>query len=314
MHSDDLVLGIDGGGSKTVAWLAESALAEQPAIIGRGLGGPANVQAVGFQSASENLNAAIAAAFQDAGIAPGPVAAAVLALAGSDRDENRTVFNRWAEDHRIARRFRLVHDALPVLVAGTPHGWGVALICGTGSLCYGQTQDGRSARAGGWGYLFGDEGSAYAIALAGLRAATHAADGRGPATELLAALLTRLDLRNPEELVSAVYHMAAERAAIAALADVVTTAANQGDTVARQIVAAAAGELAAMVAAVASKLDLATSGFPLAIAGGLLLGGADLQKGLLSWLESLRLNPAPLTPVKQPVTGAVKLALSEASR
>ena len=77
------------------------------------------------------------------------MAAAVLAGAGSDREENRRAFREWAHDRRLADRFQVVHDAVPVLAAGTPDGWGVALISGTGSLAYGRTADGRTARAGG---------------------------------------------------------------------------------------------------------------------------------------------------------------------
>ena len=171
MQSDELVLGIDGGATKTVAWLALRSGGGEPSVVGRGAAGPANPQAIGFDEALGNLDQAIAAAFDDAGVKPGPLASAVLALAGWDREQNRQVLRRWAEKRCLASRLRMVHDALPVLVAGSPEGWGVALISGTGSFAFGQSRDGRSTRAGGWGYLFGDEGSGYAIALAGLRAA-----------------------------------------------------------------------------------------------------------------------------------------------
>ncbi len=314
MRSDSLILGIDGGGTKTVAWLAACAVGDEPRVIGRGTAGPSNVQAVGFDSAIENLNDAVAAAFDHAGIASAAVAAAVVALAGSDRRESRQEIERWAEGRRLARRLRVVNDALPVLAAGSPDGWGVALVCGTGSFCFGQSRDGRRTRAGGWGYLFGDEGSGYAIAAAGLRAAAKAEDGRAEATELLPAFLRRLRLNQSAELIPAVYRMADDRAAIASLAEVVTATAAKQDAVAEQIVMDAAGELAAMVAAVTRELDFASETFPLVLSGGVLLGFEGLRNRLRARLGSLRLHPSPLASVREPVAGAIKLAQLEAAR
>ena len=314
MQSDRLVLGIDGGGTKTAAWLADRSVLGEPSIRGRGTAGPANPQAVDFAVALKNLDRAVADAFDEAGMEPGPVAAAVIAVAGSDRQEHRHALERWAEDRQLARRLRVVHDALPVLIAGSPHGWGVALISGTGSLAFGRTRDGRSARAGGWGFLFGDEGSGYAIALAALRAAAKAADGRAPPTQLLEALLDRLQLDRPEQLVSAIYRTAADRSAIASLAEVVTESAQRGDAVSQQILQQAARDLAAMVAAVAEKLGFAQEPFPLALAGGVLLMSQDIRHRLECRMASRGLRSDPTAVVTDPVVGAVKLALSEAGR
>ncbi len=308
MQSDKLVLGIDGGATKTVAWLALRSGGGKPSVVGRGTAGSANPQAIGFDAALRNLDQAIAAAFEEAGVEPGPLAAAVLALAGWDRAQNRRVLHHWAQERRLAARFRSVHDALPVLVAGSPEGWGVALVSGTGSFAFGQTPEGRSVRAGGWGYLFGDEGSGYAIALAGLRAAAKSADGRAPATRLVDALLRRLDLREPPELIPAVYQFADDRARIASLADVVTQAADEGDAQARGILDEAAGELAAMVAAVAQNLGFSHGAFPLALTGGVLLGSERLRRALEARLTSVGCGPASVASVREPVAGAVRLA------
>jgi N-acetylmuramic acid 6-phosphate etherase len=311
MRSDDLVLGIDGGATKTVACLAPRSAEDEPAVVGRGTAGPANPQAIGFDAALENLDRAIAAAFDEAGVKTGPVAAAVLGLAGSDRDENRQVFHGWAEKRRLAHRFRVVHDGLPLLVAGSPEGWGIALIAGTGSFAFGRTADGRTARAGGWGYLFGDEGSAYWIALAGLRAAAQSADGRAPPTRLVDAFLSRLRLERPQELITAIYPMASDRARIASLADIVTQSADQGDAAAQQILDHAAAELAAMVAAVARKLDFSAIPFPLALAGGVLLGSEKLRSSLREGLGVLAVHAASMIEVENPVLGAIRLAHHE---
>jgi N-acetylmuramic acid 6-phosphate etherase len=289
--------------------VAERGECAEPTVLGRGTAGSSNPQSVGLAQAMENLDRAVAAVLADARVPPGPLAAAVLALAGSDRKENQEAVERWAKKRQLARWLRIVHDALPVLAAGSPEGWGIALISGTGSFAFGRDREGRSCRAGGWGFLFGDEGSGYAIALAGLRCAAQAADGRGPATRLVDGFLERLQLRRPEELIPAVYRFAADRAQIAALAEVVLKAADQDDSQAREIIDQAARDLARLVEAVARKLRLADASFPLAFAGGLLTGSSRLQIRLASRLADFGLRPDPVVHVAEPVAGAVKLAL-----
>jgi N-acetylglucosamine kinase-like BadF-type ATPase len=259
----------------------------------------------------ENLDRAVAAALADAHVAPGPLAAAVLALAGSDRERNQEAVKRWAEKRQLARSVRIVHDAVPVLAAGSPEGWGIALVAGTGSFAFGQSREGRSCRAGGWGFLFGDEGSGYAIAVAGLRAAAQAADGRGPATRLLGAFLEHLQLPSPEALIPIVYRIAGDRAAVAALAEVVLKTAGQNDATARELLDQAARDLAQLVAAVARRLGLAGAAFPLAFSGGVLVNSTRLQICLASYLAELGLRPDPVVHVAAPVAGAVKLALEQ---
>lgn len=318
-----LVLGVDGGGSHTVAWVAARGECAEPgtirhqpkvgrmAVLGRGMAEASNPQSVGLDRAVENLDRAVAAALADAAVAPGPLAAAVIALAGSDRKSNQEAVRRWAEKRQLARSVRIVHDAVPVLAAGSPEGWGIALVAGTGSFAFGQDREGRSCRAGGWGFLFGDEGSGYAIAVAGLRAAAQAADGRGPATRLLGAFLGHLQLPSPEALIPVVYRLAGDRAAVAALADVVLKTARQNDDAAREILDQAARDLAQLVAAVARRLGLAGAAFPLAFSGGVLIGSTRLQICLAAYLAELGLRPDPVVHVAAPVAGAVKLALEE---
>ncbi|HET9221200.1 MAG TPA: BadF/BadG/BcrA/BcrD ATPase family protein, partial [Roseiflexaceae bacterium] len=154
----DLLLGVDGGGSGTRALLAD----RSGAILGAGAAGPSNHQAIGLEAAAQAIQSAIDMAFRDARVERSrPVAAICLGLAGAGRPEDRLRFEAWATRQNIARRCAVASDAELVLTAGTPDGWGVALICGTGSIAWGRAPDGRSARAGGWGYLLGDEGSGY---------------------------------------------------------------------------------------------------------------------------------------------------------
>ncbi|HTI50485.1 MAG TPA: BadF/BadG/BcrA/BcrD ATPase family protein, partial [Planctomycetaceae bacterium] len=304
----DLVLGIDGGGSKTSAWLARQGKADPWDIIGRGVAGPSNPKAVGFTVAFANLDVAIDAAFQQAGLPPQEVSAACGALAGSDRETDRRRIEAWAQGRKLARRLQLVHDAMPLLAAGTPEGWGVALIAGTGSLAFGRNAQGDAARAGGWGYLLGDEGSGYAIVCRALQATAHAADGRGPQTELLPRFLKKLDVAQPSELVIQIYRPEIDRPVIATWADIVFDAAAAGDSVATQIVAQGARDLAGAVVAVCRKVGLDNSSFPLAAGGGLLIHQPSYCEAVVAALEQSGLQAAPVSAVAEPVAGAVLLA------
>ncbi len=308
LSCDDLVLGIDGGGTKTAAWIAWCRPDGEVTVVGRGEAGGSNPQAVGMSQALENLGLAIEAARGQVDANRDPLAAAVLGVAGSDRTEVRASLLRWAEERAVARQFRVEHDALPVLAAGSVELWGVALISGTGSFAFGRNTQGQTARAGGWGFLLGDEGSGYAIARAGLQAAFRASDGRGPPTRLLSDLLSRLQCAQPTDLVPHLYRFANEPASIAALAPWVFEAALAGDAVAEAIVATAGDELAAMVAAVAARLGFNKEPFPVAMAGGVLLGNPPLTEALHASLAARGLRVSTLTPVPQPVVGAVRLA------
>ena len=308
MRYPHLVIGIDGGGSKTVAWLAEKSSTDGR-VLGRGSAGPSNPQAVGFANAGEALEASVAAAFADAGLTPGTVGALCAALSGGDRPADREAMLAMARQRNLAERIEFVNDAEPLIAAGTPDGWGIALISGTGSFCFARAKDGRTARCGGWGYLFGDEGSGYAIALAGLRAATRAADGRGPATELLDRLLRHFDLDAPQKLVPEIYQcLAADRPRIAALAGIAFDGAAAGDVVAREIVSAAAGDLAELVATTARTLGIDGDEFALAVSGGVLLNWPTLREQVAAQLRDAGLQISQVQPVADPTEGAVVLS------
>jgi len=143
MNAPNLFLGIDGGGSKTTALLADA----DGQTIGRGVAGPSNYHVVGVEMAYAALDAAITAAFVDAALPPEPFAALCLGMAGVGRPEDRRVIQAWADAHYPGAVLRIANDAELVLAAGTPEGWGVAVIAGTGSLVYGRDLAGNTCSA-----------------------------------------------------------------------------------------------------------------------------------------------------------------------
>jgi len=308
--NSQFVLGIDGGGTHTVALLAEAA---GGAVVGRGRTGPSNIQAVGVEAALRELDAAVTAAFADARLPRSKAAAACLGLAGVDLNEGLDIIRGWADSVSLCDRITVANDATLLFAAGTPDGWGLAIICGTGSIAFTLDRNGKDGRAGGWGYLLGDEGSAWLVALSGLRAACRAADGAGPRTKLLDAFLAKLGTRDPRDFIPAVYRGEWDRAAIAGLAPLVVECAEAGDAVAHKLVVKQVTELARTAFTAVESNGLPKLGLPVAVAGGLIVR-SEFYRGL--FVEALRgfgLHPGAVTPVADPAIGAVAIARKLAS-
>ena len=304
------LLAVDGGGASTEAWLTDS----DGQVVGRGEAGPSNAKAVGLEVARANLHRAISEAFSSAGSIQEPADLACFGLAGFDRPDDEDVINGWSECTRWTRKVILVNDGDMVLAAGTPEGYGVGLIAATGSIAVGRTRSGATARAGGWGHLMGDEGSGYAVALAGLRRVARLADGRESSRSAPDVLTTRicegLGMSEPSGLISAIYSPSFDRLRIASLAPIVVAAAEEEPAIRDEILIPAGRELARSVAAVIRALgDFRDHGgpIPLAVSGGFLLGASGVMKSMLDQLEQWGYQVEP-TVVPDPVQGALVLA------
>lgn len=304
------LIGVDGGGSKTTALIA--GLDGQ--VLGRGVSGSSNYHAVGLEAACEALDQALRAAFNSAGLNPDPnsVLAACFGLAGVDRPGDQAPFLEWAGSRWAGMHAVFVSDARLVLAAGTPDGWGIGIICGTGSIAYGRSPGGRTTRAGGWGHLLGDEGSGYDIGLSALRAVVRAEDGRGPKTSLKELILKHWSLEAVQDLVYYVYRPAITKMDIAALAAVVEEAALKGDMAAQGILKRAGEELAFSAGVVASRLKLPEP-TPCALVGGIFLYGDLVPRYFLTAASELGLLLSPVERVSEPAVGAIRLAQESAN-
>lgn len=315
-RSGGLLLGIDGGGSRCTAVLARlpATAGAEPAILGRGHGGPANPRVAGHEAARSSIDAAIATAFADAGLARGKVAAICLGLAGVGLAEDRDAMRTWAEEAGIARRVSVVPDGLLAFAAGSEDPWGVVLVAGTGSLGLARPRgsslaaDAACDRCGGWGPILGDEGSGHAVGLAALKAAVRAADGRGPDTLLREAVMRRFDATAPAELVARIQAPGVGRREIADVAREAIAAADAGDVVAMALVAAAAADLAAHVRTLAVRNGFVGGDYPLRLAGGLLTGSATLRRLVVESLAAGGHAPGSVTLVTDPAAAAARFA------
>lgn len=311
-----IVLGIDAGGSKTTAWAADAQTRVDDVTdwrpLAEGTSGCGNPRSAGFQNACSEIESAVRRALDQLRASmksQAPIRSICLAAAGAGRETERQELRSWLLQRFPDARVRVTDDALPVLAAASPQAVGIALICGTGSYAWGRNADGATAKCGGWGALFGDEGSGYAIGIAALRAAAHAADGRGPKTLLLSRVLDELQIRKPDELIEVVYGRPMTRAQIASLSTCVLQLADQ-DAVAADIAADAALSLARMVDTLSLQLKLAAVGNPphttLALTGGVLMHHPAFRQ---QFLDRVRHPLAAVSLVPAPVAGAVRLAL-----
>ena len=299
------VLGIDAGGTKTICLLADG----DGRIIGDARGGGANLQAAGELEVEKVLHHVMDAAIGDRDVRP---AAICLGIAGVDRPADT------AAVHSIMRRIGfkaqviVVNDALVALVAGAGEGEGVVVVAGTGSIAYGRDASGHAARAGGWGYLLGDEGGGFWIGRAALTAVVRQFDGRGPATLLTPMILEHLDLSTPKELIHEIYYRDVHRHTIAGIAGLVQRAMEQHDAIAAEILTRAGGELASAAASVITRLEMRGHAFPTVLGGGIFRGIPWLVDDLTRRLSEI----APRTEVRrldvEPAIGAVRLALAAA--
>ena len=300
------VLGIDAGGTKTVCLLADATGAVLAEVRGAG----ANLQASGELEVEKVLHDVMERALDGHDIRPDAIC---LGIAGVDRardaDAIRSVMRRIGFKTRVL----VVNDAVVALAAGAGDDHGVVIISGTGSIAYGRSAAGLAARAGGWGYLLGDEGGGFWIGRSALVAVVRQFDSRGPATMLTEMVLRHMKLESPTELIHAIYDRGIQRLAVAGIAAVVQGAFEQGDVVAADILRRATTELASAATAVIQRLEMRGDMFPTVLAGGAFHGIPSLVAGVASTLSDV----APRSEVRllqvEPAVGAVRLALAHAN-
>ena len=258
-----LFLGVDGGQSGTVAAIGD----ETGRVLGEGEAGPSN-HAAGAEGRAkleralrESLSQAAAQAGLDA--ASMEFESACFGMSGGPEGKH-AILSALVR----AERLRVTTDAAVALAGATASGLGVVVIAGTGSMAVGRNAEGRNARAGGWGYVFGDEGSAFDIVRHAAGAALRMEEGWGPATSLRAALLEATGSVDSNQMLHRFYTPEWERSRVAALAPLVDRAAGEADAVAQHIVNQAAQELAQLAAAVRGQLWKPGESVAMAYSGG----------------------------------------------
>jgi glucosamine kinase len=305
---NNLVIGVDGGGSKTHVIVADSEGRERVSAEG----GPSAVAPGRAERSADAIAGAIDTALAGEDLEQTTVAVLVVGLAGAGRKEERRALEIELARRAIAEEVFVEPDASIALADAFGDGPGVLLMSGTGSIAYGRGPTGEVARCGGWGSAIGDEGSGAWIGRRALGVVAAASDGREPPTALTGAILTAAQVNEADDLIPWV--AAADNRMLAALAPVVFTVAHS-DPRANAIVDFAAEELVLHVRSLAQRLfgDERAS-VPVALAGGLLKRGSLLRKKVEHRLRTATPGATIRAEPVVPARGAIRLALQHLER
>lgn len=257
-----IFLGVDGGQSSTNAVIGD----EAGRILGSGRGGPCNHvgAAEGRARFMSAMTECLTKATEDAGIPLNShFEASCLGFTGGPADKEAML-----QEMLETGRLMVVSDSVIALSGATAGRPGVVTIAGSGSVSFGRNAAGKTVRAGGWGYSFGDEGSAYDIARQALRAALRYEEGWGPFTILNKLLQEATGIGNMQDAVRQFYTTSFPRPRIANYAQLVSDAAEKGDRVANGILESAACQLTIITNAVRNQLFQASELVDVAYVGG----------------------------------------------
>jgi N-acetylglucosamine kinase-like BadF-type ATPase len=305
------ILAVDGGNSKTELLL----IGRDGRRLAFVRGGSISHQAVGLEAGLARLRQMVDAANAQAGLGgPSPAALGMFCLAGADLRSDVNRLTTALREERIADEVVVLNDTRAALRAGSPSGWGVAIICGSGVNSIGVAADGRMANLPALGNISGDWGGGRAIGEAGLAAAIRARDGRGPRTSLEKSVSAHFGVGRPLGITWAIYRGRIAEERLRELTPIVFAAAMDGDTVARQIVDRLADELATMAIAILRRLRLVRAAADVVLAGGVIRTG---DEAFFERIAQGLHRRAPLARIRRltepPVVGAALLALDRLS-
>lgn len=299
----ELVLGVDGGGTKTRAVVVD----EEGKVLGEGIAGPSNPLRVGVSSAASAIREAIERACAAARVRRIDIVAAEIGLAGVKRADLRERMRETLKGLGI-ETIEVVSDADIALFGATGGKPGLVLIAGTGAICCGRNARGKHVCAGGWGPLAGDEGGGAWIARRGVQAVAKAADGRGPKTAITEAACDYFNLTNPDDLSTTLYAPGVTNDRIAGFARSVIEAATAGDVVARAIVTEAGRELGEAASAVIRKLRMERESFQIGYVGGVFAAGTLILNPLRVTIKGVAPGATFAPPEFTPAESAARMA------
>ncbi|MBK9406768.1 MAG: hypothetical protein IPN47_01730 [Gemmatimonadetes bacterium] len=301
-----IVVGVDGGGSRTRVMVADETGKEIVTVEG----GPSAVRPGEAEKSADMIAATIKDALAACDMTHVVPKVLCVGVAGAGRDAERDALWQALMSRDLAEDVAVHPDAMIALDDAFGDGPGLLVISGTGSVGYGRGPAGAFARCGGWGPNCGDEGSGAWIGRRALSIVTASFDGREPETQLTGAVLTAAEVNEVADLVA--WGAAATPATLATLAPVVLSVAQGGDLRANSLVTLAVEELVLHARTLARQLfGDERAAVPLALGGGLLAKGTLLRKRMVHRLKTAvpgaQLREEELVPVRGAVRGALRL-------
>lgn len=287
------VAGIDGGGTHTRLELRD----EHNQLLSRMEFGPFNLNSIGeagFIRLLEELFSAFGDMHQCQSICFG--------AAGISNPQVKMLIQQALAERSYRGRWTLMGDQ-QIALRGAMDTPGIALIAGTGSICFGQNSQGQTARSGGYGHLIDDEGSGYALGRDVLRTAIRTLDGRPGSDAIAQAVCDKIGSTAPQALVQLVYGPQSDKSTVAAFSSIALDLAQAGNPEALAILSRGASELAQLVCAVQRKLQMPHC--PIALLGGLIRQDNPYRQHVAAALDSFG---TVIAPAHDALWGAAQIA------
>ncbi len=307
------VLGVDAGGTKTQIVLSNPDRHD----MGMEIAGSFNFR----QDKPEKLRDLIRVAFKN--LIPSSqlhkltVRAIAVGAAGVGTSEEREIVRKVIQSQFKLSHVYVHHDAFIAHHGAFEGEAGVMVTSGTGSIAYGRNHDGEETRAGGWGWLLGDEGSGWWIARGAVRAALAQWEGSGPETRITEFLTDTFQVEDAYDLIPRIYADEIERSDLIPLVEQLADIARDGDDVASKLFILAGGEIAALALSCAKQLNIPLGELKVTLMGGVATGAMDLiAPGILAaWEADVDCqeegSPRIVEPVMDAVHGAVHWGRSQ---
>lgn len=299
-----LLIGIDGGGTKTEAAVAT----EDGEILARFEAGPSNVFKVDAAASATALENVIDGSLKEVHASRTDVVSLCAGLAGVDRPTIQKQVTDILQKIAPLDKISVVGDATTALVGATEGEPGMVVISGTGSIAYGMNARHQRARAGGWGHIVDDFGSGYDIVRNAFNEVFRAHDGLEPPTRLKQAFLDALQVDNVDNLLITIHRDYTTAARVASLFPLVQSIADGGDIMANKLLERAGRDLSSTAEAVVRKLDLHNMSFICGTAGGVFHSSKQVRDSFAWDVHRYAPQANVCFPKKSAVEGAILLA------
>ncbi|MDP1676668.1 MAG: BadF/BadG/BcrA/BcrD ATPase family protein [Bacteroidota bacterium] len=314
MKSKKYIIGMDGGGTKTHAIIADA----NGKILKMHFAGPSNFQIMGVEKAAETIFSLIEICCESVNCEIKNVAAVACGLTGAGRigDQKRMAegLKKFAESKNAKLKNIIIESDARIALEGAFKGdAGIILIAGTGSIAFGKDSKGKVHRVGGWGRMLGDEGSGYFIGRLGLTAVTRHIDGRGEKTKLTSMIAKEFGLTDQTAIIDAVYKNNFD---IASVAPLVLKAAEKKDSICFTIVETAVIDLAEHIRVAGLKIiphsaKKVKTKIHVSLIGGLIANDTLISRLLKQYLAYNHPNMEIISPMASPAYGAVVMGMKK---
>jgi len=301
-------IGIDGGGSKTLAYFADM----QGNILNKKIFGPSNYQIIGKKSTELVLKEIVEYFINKKNIGKDDLKFISAGIAGLDRERDRKVLQSIFDSMNLSCDVLLQNDSYSSLAGALNYQNGLIVASGTGSVAVGK-KDSNYHRMGGWTHILGDEGSGYSIGLNALKMIMKVYDGRFEKTKLYYELLHHIGIEDPRDTITYAYDKVHNTREIAALAPLVFKHLKEKDSLSLFLVNRTVDDLFDLVYPLIGKLYCSDEAFLFTYSGSIILKCDYIKDNLIKKLQKIYPNMSPVDPIYNSAIGALIIGWSKYS-